>query len=116
MKKIAFVAAALILMAATNAHAAEYQIFDGSRNWRSSFLQYLAKYRPSPDGISVGMMGNRIHAYLVPGGFSGTYALQRVRHSPNGPNSMVRALVDGGNGKILGFIDDYCIVLTWTRG
>ena len=61
MKKIAFLAAALVLMAATVTHAAEYQIFDGSsRTWRSGFLQYLAKYRPSPDGISVGMMGNRI--------------------------------------------------------
>jgi hypothetical protein len=116
MKKIAFVAAALVLMATTVTHAAEYQVFDGgSRNWRSGFLRYLAKYRPTPDGISVGMMNNRIYAYLVPGGFAGTYAIQRIRHHPYAPNGVVKALVDGGNGRILGFINGYCIVLTWTR-
>jgi hypothetical protein len=115
MKKIAFVAAALVLMASTVTRAAEHAVFDGSKNWRSGFLRYLTKYRPTPDGISVGMMGSRVHVYLVPGGFTGTYAIQRVRHSPYAPNGVVRALVDGGNGKILGFIDGYCIVLTWTR-
>jgi hypothetical protein len=116
MKKIALVAAALVLMATTVTHAAEYQVFDGgSRNWRSSILRYLAKYRPTPDGISVGTMGKRVYVYLVPGGFTGTYAIQRIRHAPYAPSGVVRALVDGGNGKILGFMDGYCIVLTWTR-
>jgi hypothetical protein len=116
MKKMScgFVAAALVMLATVAAQAAEYQAFDGEKGWRSSLIQYLTKNRPSPENISIGMQGSRVHTYVIPGSFGGTWAIQRIKHG-EGPSGVIKALVDGGTGKIIGCMDAYCYILTWSK-
>jgi hypothetical protein len=63
----------------------------------------------------VGIEGPRIHAYLVPGTFAGIYSVQHMRHPPAAPQAAIRAIMDGGTGKVLGFMGDRVYVLTWTK-
>jgi hypothetical protein len=116
MKKACGVlAAAFILVSALAAQAAEYQSFSDAKPWRSEFLQWLSKFKPAPEAITVGISGSTIHAYLIPGSFGGTYTVQRMQHPQNGPNNAIKAILDGGTGKILGFIDNRIYILTWTK-
>jgi hypothetical protein len=117
MKKMTcgFVAAALVMLATVAAHAAEYQAFDGEKGWRSGLIQFLTKNRPNPEGISIGLQGSRVHAYAMPGSFGGTYSIQRIKHPNNAPSGVIKALVDGGTGRIIGFMDEYCYILTWSK-
>jgi len=116
MKKMScgFVAAALVMLASAAAQAAEYQMFDSEKAWRGPLIQFLTKNRPDPANISIGIQGSRIHAYVVAGSFTGTYSLQRMTHG-EGPNGLIKALVDGGTGKIIGCQNEYCYLLTWSK-
>ena len=107
--------AALVLISTMAAQAAEYQAFDAGRGWNATFLQWLQKYKPAPENVSVGIEGPLIHAYLVPGTFAGIYSVQRMRHPPGAPKAAIRAIMDGGTGKILGFMGDRVYLLTWTK-
>jgi hypothetical protein len=116
MKKACGVlAATFILVSALAAQAAEYQSFSDAKAWRTEFLQWLAKFKPAPEAITVGISGSTIHAYLVPGTFAGAYTIQRLQHPPNGPNNALKSIMDGGTGKIIGFIDGRVFILTWTK-
>jgi hypothetical protein len=108
--------AALVLISPMAAQAAEYQGFDADKGWNATFLLWLQKYKPAPENVSIGIEGSRIHAYLVAGTFAGTYSVQRLRHQPSTPNAAIRAIMDGGTGKMLGFIGDRVYLLTWTKG
>jgi hypothetical protein len=55
--------AALVLISTLAAQAAEYQAFGAERGWNATFLQWLQKYKPAPENVSVGIEGQRIHAY-----------------------------------------------------
>jgi hypothetical protein len=97
---------ALLLIFSGTSNAAEYQYFNGqSPNWRSGLLQWLSRYKPAPENVSIGITPNfDIQAYLVPGQFSGVYSLQRLHHAAgNRPNGVIRSLMDGTTGKIIGF-------------
>lgn len=109
--------AAVGLMSAAAAYAAEYQHFNGEDpHWRSEVRDFLVKYRPSPENISAGFSGDAdLHVYVVPGQFTGTYTLLHLKHRKSKPNSVVKSLLDGGNGKILGYQGDGVYMLTWTR-
>jgi len=109
-------ATALVLLSPMAAGAAEYQEFDAAaRSWSPSFLQWLQKYKPAPENVSVGIDRAYIHAYLVPGTFAGIYSIQRMTHPPGKHQRAIRAIMDGGTGKILGFIGDHVYLLTWTK-
>jgi hypothetical protein len=41
--------------------------------------------------------------------------LQPGKHPASRPNGIIRAVVDGGTGKILGFTGKDVFVLTWTK-
>jgi hypothetical protein len=109
--------AAFMLMLYAPAGAAEYQYFSGqSPHWRTSLLEWLNKQKPTPESVTAGITGNfDIHVYAVPGQFAGTYSLQHSKHPANKPSGLIRALVDGGTGKILGFNGNDVYVLTWTK-
>jgi hypothetical protein len=109
-------AAALILISATAAHPADYQHFKGP-TWRTTLIDYLNKSKPSPETVSGGISGDLdVHLYLVPGSFSGTYTLLNFeRHPPDRALGVIKALVDGGNAKIFGFVGTDVYVLTWTK-
>lgn len=112
---LSILTAAFVLLSPMAVGAAEYQGFDAERGWNASFLQWLQKYKPAPENVSVGIEGAHIHAYLVPGTFAGMYSVQRLRHPPTAPQAAIRAIMDGGTGKIIGFIGDRVYLLTWTK-
>jgi hypothetical protein len=109
--------AAVMLMLYAPAGAAEYQYFNGQTpNWRTSLVKWLNEQKPAPESVTAGIGENFVvHVYVVPGQFAGTYSVQHGKHSANRPSSIIRALVDGGTGKILGFNGSDVFILTWTK-
>ena len=110
-------AAALILMSAMSAQAAEYGYFKGP-TWRTAVIDLLTRTKPDPANVTGGITGDLgVHVYVVPGGFAGTYTLLLI---PNHPTDralgVLKALVDGGNARIFGFIGNDVYILTWTKG
>lgn len=109
-------AALVVLMSSMAAGAAEYQHFSGeAKTWRTGIVEWLHKFKPTPDNVSVGISGEDVHAYLVPGQFPGTYSVLRMKHSADKPSGSIRAFMDGATGKILGFHGESVYVLTWTK-
>jgi hypothetical protein len=104
MIKAAAAAAALVLLS-TAANAADYQYLNQSnRHWRSDLLGWLAKEKPDPTNVSIGITPDgEVHAYAVQGQFTGIYSIQRLRHPNDRPNNAFRTIVDGGTGRIIGF-------------
>ncbi len=108
--------AAIVMVFSVAAEAAEYQHFNvQDKRWRRTFSEWVQKFRPSPENITSGISGEDIHVYLVPGQFTGTYSLLRGKHAPDRANAIIRALLDGGTGKIVGFAGEYVFILTWTK-
>ena len=107
MKMIkAAVAAAALLVLSRAANAADYQFFSGRTDphWRSDLLAWLAKEKPDPTNVSIGITADgEVHAYAVQGQFTGIYSVQRLRHPNDRPNSALRAMMDGGTARIIGF-------------
>jgi hypothetical protein len=105
--RMLFVAFVSIILSAT-AHAAEYQYLNARTNarWTSDLLAFLQKNKPTPDNISIAITPNGdVHAYAVPGQFAGIYSIERLlRHPVDHPNALVRAIVDGGTGRMIGFV------------
>lgn len=104
-----FLAAAVAMIVSTAVHAAEYQYLNinANKKWRLDLLAFLQKNKPSPDyGVSISITpAGDVHAYVVPGAFTGIYSIERVHHHPvDHPNSVIRALMDGGTGRIIGFV------------
>jgi hypothetical protein len=100
---IALIAASIF---ATSAFAAEYVYLNGRTNprWRTDLLAWLQKFKPTPDGVSIGITSaGDVHAYAVQGAFTGIYSIERLRHPTDRANSLVRAIMDGGTGRIIGF-------------
>jgi hypothetical protein len=108
--------AALLLVCALPVQAAEYQHLKGP-TWRTGVDEFLKKFKPSPETITAGITADGdVHIYCVPGQFTGTYTLLLYpRHPVDRPNNTIKALVDGGNAKIFGFVGDDAYVLTWTK-
>ena len=109
-------AAAFVLASALSVQAAEYQNLSGP-TWRTGVEEFLKKFKPDPTTVTAGISGRGdVHIYCVPGQFVGTYTLLLYpKHPLNRPNSTIKALVDGGNAKIFGFVGDDVYVLTWTK-
>ena len=104
MKRAA--AAAVVCIVSTAAGAADYQYLNGRTNphWRSDLLAWLAKDKPDPASVSIGITPDGdVHAYAVPGQFTGIYSVQRLRHPVDRANGAFRTIVDGGMGRIIGF-------------
>lgn len=117
MKMIRGALAAVVVLASTlSAQAAEYQHLDGA-TWRAGIDEFLKKFKPDPSSVTGGITGRGdVHIYCVPSQFTGTYTLLLYpRHPVDRANSTIKALVDGGNAKIFGFIGDDVYVLTWTK-
>jgi hypothetical protein len=103
--KAAAAVTALFLLS-TAANAADYQYFNAQTDphWRSDLLAWLAKNKPAPTDVSIGITPDgEVHAYAVVGQFTGIYAIQRLRHPNDRANSAVKAIMDGGIGRIIGF-------------
>jgi hypothetical protein len=99
-------AAALLCIISTAASAADYQYLNGKvdSHWRSDLLAWLAKNKPDPTNVSIGITPDGdVHAYAVPGQFTGIYSIQRLHHPSDRANAAFRAMVDGGIGRIIGF-------------
>jgi hypothetical protein len=108
--------AALLLTSAMSAQASEYQHFKGGPNWRAAVIEFIHRYKASPETITGGITGDfDVHVYLVPGQFTGAYTLVHFRHPPGRALNTIKALVDGGTAKILGFFREDVYVLTWTK-
>jgi hypothetical protein len=114
---LAVLAAAFALMTQVAADAAEYQYFSGQTpNWRTNLVKWLNEQKPTPENVTAGIGENfGVHVYIVPGQFTGTYSLQHGKHPANKPSGIIRAVVDGGTGKLLGFNGSDVFVLTWTK-
>jgi hypothetical protein len=100
---IALVAASIF---ATSAFAAEYQYLNARTNprWRTDLLAWLQKFKPTPDGVSIGITATGdVHAYAVQGAFTGIYSIERLRHPVDRANPIIRSFMDGGTGRIIGF-------------
>lgn len=100
---IALVAASI---AVTPAFAADYQFLNGRTNphWRADLLAWLAKDKPDPTNVSIGITPDGdVHAYVVPGTFAGIYSVQRLHHPADRADPAFRSMVDGGIGRIIGF-------------
>jgi hypothetical protein len=118
MKMIRSLVAAMFLLSPLSASAAEYQHFtiEKGTRWRTSFLDWLHRFKPAPEGVTAGILGGtEVHAYLVPGQFNGIYKLMHIRHPPDKPHNAIGAALDGGTGKILGFSNEGIYVLTWSK-
>ena len=102
-----FIAAAVSIILSTAANAAEYQYLNSRTNprWPSDLVAFLQKNKPTPDNISIAITpAGDVHAYVVPGQFTGTYSVERLlRHPVDRPNALLRAIIDGGTGKMIGF-------------
>lgn len=99
-------AAAFFCIVSTAAGAADYQYLNGQTDshWRTDLLAWLAKNKPDPANVSIGITPDGdIHAYAVPGQFPGIYSIQRLHHPADRANSAFRSVLDGGTGKIIGF-------------
>jgi hypothetical protein len=94
-----------LISVSSAANAAEYLHVNGhDQHWASDLMAFLLKNKPSPENVTIGMTPDfDIHAYVVPGTFTGVYTLQRLRHAPERANALVKAIMDGGTGKIIGF-------------
>src|SRR5882757_6227934 len=104
--------AALLLTSAISADASEYQHFKGPKNWRTSLIEFLHRFKPAPETVSTGIAGDfDVHVYLVPGQFNGTYSILHMKHPPDRASNTIKSLVDGGTAKILGFIGEDVYVL-----
>jgi hypothetical protein len=100
---VALVAASIF---ATSAFAAEYEYLNGRTNprWRTDLLAWLQKFKPTPDGVSIGItQTGDVHAYAVQGAFTGIYSIERLRHPIDRANPILRTIMDGGTGRIIGF-------------
>ncbi len=101
------VAAAVAIIVSTAANAAEYLYLNAVTNkrWTGDLLIWLQKNKPSPENISIAITpAGDVHAYIVPGSFAGTYSVDRLlRHPANHPNTLIRAIIDGGTGRLIGF-------------
>lgn len=101
------IAAAVAIMISTAVNAAEYLYLDSGSNprWRADLLAWLQKNKPTPDNVSIAMTpAGGVHAYVVPGAFVGTYSIDRLlRHPARHPNTLIRAIIDGGTGRMIGF-------------
>jgi hypothetical protein len=105
MIKAAAAAAALFLLS-TAANAADYQYFNAQTDphWRSDLLAWLAKDKPAPTDVSIGITPDgEVHAYAVVGQFTGIYSIQRLRHPNDRANGAFKTIMDGGTGRIIGF-------------
>jgi hypothetical protein len=117
----ALAAALVVLTSAMSVQAAEYGHYSGSlwRNGVDEFLQPKDAKTPkcTPESVTGGITGqDNVHIYCIRGGFTGTYTLLLYpRHPVDRANLTIKALVDGGNARILGFIGDDAYVLTWTK-
>jgi len=109
-------AAALLLTSAISVQAAEYQHLKGP-TWRTGLDEFLKKFKPSPETVTGGITGQGdVHVYCIPSQFGGTYTLLLYpKHPVDRANNTIKALVDGGNAKIFGFVGDDVYVLTWTK-
>ena len=104
MKRAA--AAAVFCIASTAAGAADYQYFNARTDphWRSDLLAWLAKDKPDPANVSIGITPDGdVHAYVVQGQFTGIYSIQRLHHPIDRANTAFRSIVDGASGRIIGF-------------
>jgi hypothetical protein len=65
----------------------------------------MQKNKPTPDNVSIAITpAGDVHAYVVPGQFAGIYSIERLlRHPVDHPNALVRAIIDGGAGRMIGF-------------
>src|SRR5579871_1374644 len=100
------IAAGVGCIVSTAVEAADYQYFNGRTNkhWRTDLLAWLAKDKPDPTTVSIGITPDGdVHAYAVVGQFTGIYTIQRFHHPLDRASTGFRAIVDGGTGKIIGF-------------
>jgi hypothetical protein len=74
--------------------------------WTSDLSAFLQKNKPTPDNISIAITpAGDVHAYVVPGQFAGVYTIDRLlRHPVDRPNPLIRAIIDGGTGRMIGFM------------
>jgi hypothetical protein len=109
-------AAALMMISGMSAQAAEYGFFKGP-TWRTALIDFIKQFKPNPENVTGGITGDLgVHVYLVPGQFTGTYSLLHIeRHPADRALGIFKALVDGGNAKIFGFIGNDVYILTWTK-
>lgn len=109
-------AAALVLTSALSVQAAEYYHFRGP-NWRNGVVDWLKATTCDPASVTAGISGrDDVHVYCLNTGFKGTYTLLLYpKHPPDRANNTIRALVDGQNARIFGFIGEDVYVLTWTK-
>jgi hypothetical protein len=102
-----FVAVLVSIILSAAANAAEYQYLNSRTNprWPSDLVAFLQKNKPTPDNISIAITpAGDVHAYVVPGQFTGTFSVERLlRHPVDRPNALLRAIIDGGTGKMIGF-------------
>jgi hypothetical protein len=103
-----FVAVAVAVLVSTAAHAAEYLYLNASTNkkWRADLLAFLQQKKPTADGVSIAITpAGDVHVYVVPGAFAGIYSIERLhRHPTDHPSPAVRAIIDGGTGRMIGFV------------
>ena len=100
------IALAATAMFATSAFATEYQYLNARTNpkWRTDLLVWLQKFKPTPDAVTIGITeSGDVHAYAVQGQFTGIYSIQRLRHPEDRASPIIRTIVDGGTGRIIGF-------------
>lgn len=126
------VAAVVAIVVSTTAHAAEYQHLNAGTNprWQADLLAFMQKNKPDPANVSIAMTpAGDVHAYIVPGQFAGVYTIERLlRHPADHPNALLRAIIDGGTGRMLGFAPSEqpaggpnggstfdLFILTWTK-
>ena len=105
MMKLA-AAAAFFCIASTAVSAADYQYLNGKidSHWRADLLAWLAKNKPDPSNVSIGITPDGdVHAYAVLGQFTGIYSIQRLHHPADRANTAFRSIMDGGTGRIIGF-------------
>src|ERR1700744_2703988 len=106
MKMIKAVIAAALFSLSTVAYAADYQYFNAQTDphWRTDLLAWLAKDKPAPTDVSIGITPDgEGHAYAVAGQFTGIYSFQRLRHPNDRANNAIKAMMDGGIGRVIGF-------------
>src|ERR1700743_651183 len=102
-----FVAVAAALMVSTAVHAAEDLHLNASdKRWGADLLAFLQQKKPTADGVSIAITpAGDVHAYVVPGAFTGVYSIERLhRHPTDHPSAAVRAIIDGGTGRMIGFV------------
>jgi flagellar biosynthesis GTPase FlhF len=95
-----------IISLSSTALGADYLHVNGhNQHWASDILALLQKDKPTPPGgVTIAMTPDfDIHVYVVPGTFTGIYTIQRMRHAPDRANAAIKAIMDGGSGKIIGF-------------